>query len=156
MHDSCIRQGGGAVGRTTNPGSARLVLADGVALLHPEDAVFAAMLEGWSNQQAGGRGLRNRTINQRASDIRRFTEFAGAYPWSWSAAHMDEWSISMISEEKLSGSTVRSRQGAVRLFCDYITSPFYDWVEQCETRFGAHPTQICHEWNTRVHLVVLC
>ena len=31
-------------------GSARLVLVDGVALLHPEDQVFQAMLLGWRNQ----------------------------------------------------------------------------------------------------------
>ncbi len=29
-------------------GSARLVLLIGVTLLHPEDAVFDAMLEGWT------------------------------------------------------------------------------------------------------------
>jgi len=32
-------------------GSARLELVEGVHLLHPEDAVFEAMLQGWGRQQ---------------------------------------------------------------------------------------------------------
>ncbi|MEY9934729.1 hypothetical protein ABH926_009397 [Catenulispora sp. GP43] len=44
---------------TLSEGSARLVLLDGVALLHPEDMVFEAMLEGWSRQQLGGRRLQS-------------------------------------------------------------------------------------------------
>ena len=32
-------------------GAAHLVLADGVVLLHPEPAVFEAMLTGWRQQQ---------------------------------------------------------------------------------------------------------
>lgn len=38
-------------------GSARLVLLNGMTLLHPEDAVFEAMLDGWTRQQRGGRRL---------------------------------------------------------------------------------------------------
>lgn len=41
----------------------------------------------------------------------------------------------------------------MRLFCDYITSPFYDWPSECLARFGTHPVQVCHEWNTVAHLV---
>ncbi|WP_435813502.1 hypothetical protein [Streptomyces zhihengii] len=48
------------------PGSARLLLVDGVSLLHPEDAVFDAMLEGWARQQRGGRRLEPDTIDDRA------------------------------------------------------------------------------------------
>ena len=39
------------------PGAASLELVNGVTLLHPEDAVLAAMLEGWARQQVGGRRL---------------------------------------------------------------------------------------------------
>ena len=39
------------------PGAASLELVNGVTLLHPEDAVLAAMLEGWARQQIGGRRL---------------------------------------------------------------------------------------------------
>ena len=40
-----------AVGRDGTPGSAGLHLAAGVPLLHPDEQVFAAMLEGWRAQQ---------------------------------------------------------------------------------------------------------
>lgn len=33
----------------SSPGSARLQLVDGVALLRPDEQVFAAMLHGWSD-----------------------------------------------------------------------------------------------------------
>jgi integrase/recombinase XerC len=56
-------------------------------------------------------------------------------------------------EQKLAESTLRNYQGAIRMFCDYITSPYYRWSEECEARFGTHPVQICHEWNTVAHLV---
>lgn len=38
------------------------------------------------------------------------------------------------------------------MFCDYITSPHYEWPAECERRFGTHPVQIAHEWNTVAHL----
>jgi integrase/recombinase XerC len=41
--------GGGCVTTTDlREGSARLVLLNGVTLLHPEGTVFEAMLEGWT------------------------------------------------------------------------------------------------------------
>lgn len=43
--------------RSGEPGSARLMLASGVALLRADEAVFDAMLTGWARQQIGGRGL---------------------------------------------------------------------------------------------------
>jgi site-specific recombinase XerD len=27
----------------------------------------------------------------------------------------------------------------------------YGWTAECEVRFGTHPVQVCHEWNTAVH-----
>jgi integrase/recombinase XerC len=28
----------------------------------------------------------------------------------------------------------------------------YHWAKECEKRFGTHPVQVCHEWNTAAHL----
>jgi site-specific recombinase XerD len=134
-------------------GSARLVLADGVALLHPQDAVLDAMLEGWARQQRGGRRLLTRTVGKREGIVRQFVKYTNEYPWRWTAAHVDEWMTHLIGELGRAESTIRGYQGALRLFCDYITSPHYDWPAQCETRFGTHPIQVCHEWNTVAHLV---
>ncbi|MDI3408938.1 tyrosine-type recombinase/integrase [Streptomyces sp. B-S-A6] len=115
--------------------------------------VFEAMLEGWARQQRGGRRLQQKTINDRARVVCRFNSFAEAYPWTWSAAAMDEWTTYLIAELHRAESTIRAYQTAIRLFCDYITSPYYQWPQECELRFGTHPVQICHEWNTAAHLV---
>ncbi|MDH6502432.1 integrase/recombinase XerC [Streptomyces sp. SAI-149] len=130
----------------------RMILVDGVALLHPEDAVFDAMLEGWRRQQRGGRRLQPKTIGDRLSVVRRFMEYANEYPWTWSAGDLDDWMTELIAAGDRAESTIRNYQGSIRQFCDYITSPYYQWPEICEERFGTHPVQICHEWNTVAHL----
>lgn len=133
-------------------GRARVVLLDGVALLHPKDAVFEAMLEGWARQQRGGRRLKKDTIQGRQQVVRRFMEAVNEYPWTWTPGHVDEWMTYLVAEKERAKETIRGHQGALRMFCDYITSPYYEWPGQCEARFGAHPVQVCHEWNTVAHL----
>lgn len=135
------------------PGSAHLELAPGVRHLHPEDDMVRAMLSGWAKQQLGGRLCAENTVKVRASCVGEFIEFSGAYPWEWTARMMDEWSAHLVGSLSRAKSTIRQKQGAVRLFCSFITSPYYDWPTQCELWFGDHPTQICHEWNTSAHLV---
>ncbi|MFI1286749.1 tyrosine-type recombinase/integrase [Streptomyces sp. NPDC020858] len=115
--------------------------------------MFEAMLEGWARQQRGGRRLQPKTISGRQQLVRRFSQYTNAYPWQWSAADMDEWTTHLIGELRRAESTIRGYQTAMRLFCDYITSPHYQWPQECESRFGTHPVQICHEWNTAAHLV---
>jgi hypothetical protein len=69
-----------------DPGEATadLVLRRGVTLLHPEDAVFDAMLEGWGRHQRGGLCLAPDTISDRLGVVRRFTEEG---PQLWPTAH---------------------------------------------------------------------
>ena len=38
------------------------------------------------------------------------------------------------------------------MFLDYVCDPRYGWVAECEQRVGARPVQVCHEWNTAVHV----
>ncbi|MFD9375156.1 tyrosine-type recombinase/integrase [Streptomyces sp. NPDC059999] len=120
--------------------------------MRPEDSVFEGMLSGFEKQQRGGRRLAAKTISGREGQLRQFSLFTNEYPWNWTSSHMDEWMTSLISEKGLAHSTLRSYQLTVRLFCDFLTSPAYGWAEECEKRFGTHPTQICHEWNTIQHL----
>ena len=47
---------------------------------------------------------------------------------------------------------MRSYQDALRSFCAYVSDPVYDWPAECEQRFGTHPVQVVHEWNTAVHV----
>ena len=134
-------------------GSARLELVSGVALLHEEDAVLEAMLEGWGKQQLGGRGLAPGTVKQRRAVVRQFLGHAGEYPWNWTAAHLDEWSADLVSVAGKAKSTIRNHHDAVRSFESYLVAPQYRWAEECQARFGTHPVQICFESNTTAHLV---
>jgi integrase/recombinase XerC len=71
------------------PGTAGLHLADGLALLRPEEQVFAAMLDGWRNQQLA-RNLALSTINGREKAVQAFARHAEVFPWHWTAALVDE------------------------------------------------------------------
>jgi integrase/recombinase XerC len=132
-------------------GAAHLELVQGVALLHPEDAVLEAMLRGWRAQQTA-RGLRAKTIAGRERVVRRFVAFTNDYPWNWKPAHVDEWMTELVSARRMSLSALRSYQGALRQFGDFLIDTRYGWLAECQERFGTHPVQICHEWNTITHL----
>ncbi len=114
------------------------------------DPLFSEMMEGWrlemTSRHLGGSYVKNRTIL-----VDRFREYAGADPWHWRPESMNLWSAELVAEG-LSGSTIRSYQGAVRQFCDHITNPAYEWTNRCLERFGTHPVQICFEWNTTAHV----
>lgn len=49
-------------------------------------------------------------------------------------------------------STVRSYQGSLALFLDYLCDPRYGWVDVCTERVGAAPAQILDEWNRAAHV----
>lgn len=131
------------------PGAARLALVTGAAFLHPEETVFEAMLEGWQRQQQS-RLLRASTINNRAGTVRAFANFTNEYPWQWAPNDVEEWSNHLL-EEGCAHSTLRNYHQLLALFMSYLTDANYGWAEQCEDRFGTHPVQICHEWNTASH-----
>lgn len=136
------------------PGSAGLVLVEGVVHLDEPAAVFEAMLSGWVIQQKA-RLLADQTIYQRLSTIRRFREFADGYPWQWTAADVEDFTVTLTSSpngKRLAPSTIRSYQISLRMFCAYLIDPRYEWLRQCRDRFGELPSQVCHEWNTVSHL----
>jgi site-specific recombinase XerD len=135
-----------------NPaGSAHLVLLSGAALLRPGPAVFEAMLAGWQAQQRS-RLLAVGTVAWRERLVRRFAAFTDELPWRWSAPDVEEWTSALLSASGHAHSTIRSYQGAVACFCDYLVDARYGWADECEARFGSHPVQVCHEWNTAVHV----
>lgn len=102
-------------------GSARLELVGGVVLLRPEDAVFEAMLHGWEMQQRGGRRLDRSTVVDRDRHVRRFANFTSEYPWRWTAGHMDEWTMHLMSD----GAWRRPRSAVTRrrFGCSATSSP---------------------------------
>jgi site-specific recombinase XerD len=131
------------------PGSARQLLADGVSFLHPEEAVLEAMLEGWATQQRS-RLLAATTVENRGFTVRRLVAFTNEYPWRWSPADVEEWTSQLVGG-RLAHSTIRHYQQSVGLFLEFVCDPRYGWAEVCEQRFGTHPVQVFHEWNTAVH-----
>ena len=133
-------------------GVVALHLDAGVAFMQEEDAVFKAMMEGWEMQQRGGRTLQKATVQHAVMVVRRFQKFAGLWPWQWGAADLDDWMTHLVAVRRLAPTTIRSYQTVIRSFCSFLCSEHYGWAAECEKRFGTHPTQICHDWNTRRHI----
>jgi len=128
-------------------------LAANVVPLAQDVFVFDGMLAGWTDQQLS-RGLARRTIDSRTATIHHFQEFCGTYPWEWTPQDLEDFSVRALSgPTPLSKSTLRGYQLIIRAFCDFITDSRYAWAQVCEQRFGQLPQQICHDWNTVVHLV---
>ncbi|MGH8975919.1 MAG: hypothetical protein ACRD0C_22255 [Acidimicrobiia bacterium] len=124
---------------------------EGVAHLDPERSVFEAMLAGWEQQQQS-RMLRGNTIGGRLWLVRRFAEFTNEYPWQWRPQDLEDFSSSLRSgSDPLAFSTIRGYQHILGLFYEFVADARYGWGAECETRFGTHPVQICHEWNTARH-----
>ncbi|MFK5634246.1 tyrosine-type recombinase/integrase [Ornithinimicrobium sp. LYQ103] len=135
------------------PGAAELVLAPGVVHLDEPAAVYEAMLAGWGRQQKS-RLLADGTVEPRLALVRRFAEFTGTRPWEWTAADVEDFTASLMSGKgRLAASTIRGYHVTLRLFCDYLLDGRYGWVGQCDRRFGAVPSQVCHDFNTAAHLV---
>lgn len=142
---------GAGRGKGGPAGSAALQLVSGVGLLQPEERVFDAMLEGFAAQQTS-RFLAPATIRQRDRLLRRFAAWTNEYPWRWGPADMEEWTTQAIAERRLAHSTIRGYHVTLRLFMEFLCDARYEWAAVCEERFGQVPTQICHDWNTTVHV----
>ena len=110
-----------------------------------------AMLRGWRAQQTA-RGLRVDTIDYRERLVRRFVLFTNEFPWQWGPGEVDEWTLTLTSENHLTMATIRGYQTDLRLFSEYLTDTRYGWGPACEEAFGEFPVPICHEWNTIAHL----
>jgi hypothetical protein len=53
-----------------------------------------------SRAQQLARGLSGGcTAGPRELVVRRFLEFTNEYPWAWTAAHLDEWSVHLTAEK---------------------------------------------------------
>jgi integrase len=124
-----------------------LVLVESAALLHPGEAIFEAMLDGWRRQHAARR-LSPTITSQRQRTVRRFAEFTGAWPWQWRAEHLDAW----VAKGRWAHSTVRSYQGSIAVFLDYLCDPRYGWAQVCQREVGEIPVQICDTTNRAVHV----
>ncbi len=130
--------------------SASRLVVSSVVHLRPEEMVLDAMFNGWSAQMLS-RGLAPGTVEARAGIVRRFQEFTGEYPWQWGPSDVEDWTTELRSSRSLALSTLRVYQAGLRQFCDYLVDGRYGWAQECMDRFGSHPVQVCHEWNTISH-----
>lgn len=127
------------------------VVGVGAVPLRPDVQTFEAMLDGWRDQQMA-RGLAVSTIGDRLRLVRRFSEFTNDWPWAWSPSDVEEWTAELRSRRPpVAHSTIRMYQQTLALFLAYLVDARYGWVAVCEERFGTHPVQVCHEWNTVSH-----
>lgn len=109
------------------------------------------MVEGWATQMVA-RGLKRETIEKQTALVRRFAAFTNDYPWRWGPGDLEEFTAMLRSgSSPLAWSTVRSYHNQLGLFLSFVVDPRYRWAAECEERFGTHPVQICHEWNSLVH-----
>lgn len=131
-------------------GAPALFVAGGTPLLHAEEQTFEAMLAGWRDQQLS-RNLCAETVRSRLLAVRRFQRYTNDWPWAWRAVDVEEFSAELRTGER-TVATVRAYQGALRQFLDYVCDPRYQWSAACMRLFGAHPAQVCFEWNTAVHV----
>jgi hypothetical protein len=118
----------------TAKGAARLHLVSGVALLRPDDVVFAAMHDGWRDQQAA-RNLSLSTIAARLRVTARLsimsTVIRGSGWRGWWTSGV--WTCGRYAAAPLHP---RGYQESIRLFCDYLTDPAHGWVAECQGCLG--------------------
>ncbi len=123
-----------------------------VVQLDPERATFTDMLDRYAISLRS-RGLSTSTIEARLWGVRRFQEFTGEYPWNWGPRDVEDFTSALLSRpQPVAHSTIRGYHLMVKLFCEFLVNPTYDWHDVCLERFGLVPAQICHPWNTHSHL----
>jgi hypothetical protein len=66
-------------------------------------------------------------------------DHSGHFPWEWDLGDVDDFFAHARSISNLSFSTVRSYRTHLKLFCDYLTDPAYEWDRVCVKAFGRSP-----------------
>jgi hypothetical protein len=115
-----------------------------------QNEMFNEMLRGYATMLLAA-GRDRGSVGKLLQMLRGFVVWADAWPWEWTAQDVDEWSTDM-RDRGLALSTLRSRQGVVRRFCEYAVNPQYPWLGRCQEEFGQIAEQVCHEWNTARHI----
>lgn len=114
------------------------------------DAVFEEMLTRWKQQQLA-RNFTLGTIRARESLVRRFVDHTGRFPWDWTVGDADDFFAHERSIVNLAFATIRAYQTHLKVFCDFLTDPAYEWDRVCLQGFGRSPAQIITEFNRARH-----
>lgn len=114
------------------------------------DAVFEEMLAGWKQQQLA-RNFTLGTIRARESLVRWFVDHTGRFPWDSTIGDADDFFAHERSIVNLAFATIRAYQTHLKVFCDFLTDPAYEWDRVCLQGFGRSPAQIITEFNRARH-----
>lgn len=117
----------------------------------PDPELFlCAVLDGWERHQRA-KDFSPATISLRRRLVLRLVDFSGHYPWEWTLGDADEFFSHARGVANLSYSTVRSYQGAIKLFCEFACDPAYDWNGDAARLFGRVFAQVVTELNRITH-----
>lgn len=114
------------------------------------DFFLESVLDGWARQQRA-KDFAAATIGTRRKAVLNLVDFSGHYPWEWTLADADDFFSHARAVRNLSHGTVRSYQGAIKLFCDFACDPRYDWSDLSATQFGRVFAQVVTELNRVTH-----
>jgi len=114
------------------------------------DGFFEEILTGWKRAQFTQNFVES-TVKRRLSNVVKFADFTGKYPWEWSPRDADDYFDHLRGVRLLSQETVRAYQSDIALFGLYATSPHYEWNEMCGRMFGAGMSQVITDINRARH-----
>jgi integrase len=133
----------------------RAVQVSQVRFLNEGDAFFNATLDGWTTQRISA-GNKLSSISQEVGTVRQFARFCECLPWQWSPADLEGFTVYLLSEgggkTPLRHSTIRSKHGAIRRYCEYLLHESNGWASLALERFGSWPNQVSFEWNSHRHV----
>lgn len=128
------------------------VFGAGVRPLHLEQALWEAMLEGWTAQQIA-RYFKPKTIKANLQAARSFAAFTGRWPWQWHAEDVDAYFAALLGPPRgLRAVTVRGYQARLRGLIAYLVDERYPWLAICRYEFGAVPAQLFDDRYAIAHL----
>lgn len=134
------------------PAALDRLFGEGVRPLRLEDAVFAAMLDGWERQQRS-RMLRSATIVAGLRLVRRVRVSADRWPWEWTAADLEDFISDLASApHHRRPATLRNYQSQLRGFLDYLVDERYPWRLVCIGCFDRTVVQLLDPRNAIVHV----
>ena len=128
------------------------VFGAGVRPLRLEEAVWEAMLKGWTAQQTA-RYFKPKTIRADLQAARSFASFTGRWPWQWHAEDVDSYFSALLEPPRgLRPISVRGYQARLRGLVGYLIDERYPWVAICRHEFGRAPAQLFDDRHGLAHL----
>ena len=114
------------------------------------DVFLEEVLDAWA-ASLRSRGIKAGYVRTSRSVVFRLCDSAGKFPWEWNVGDATDWFDHLRSVRGLAQSTLRAYQGMIEAFCDFATSPAYDWGVRSAQMFGQVFSQVVNEFNRITH-----